>query len=203
MNYACIIRYMDSDRLYVIALAAGEASRFGSTKQLAEYAGEPLIRRAVRLAETACAERTVLVTGNDWKNVHDACAPLRGFLVRNEAYERGMGSSISCGVKAVADVADAVLLLLADQPLIDAEYIQEMIIAWNGSTDAIVCSEFSSTIGPPVIFPARYFNELMGLEGDRGARALLEAHMNHVIRIPCDAAATDIDTVGDLKDSNS
>ena len=131
---------MDSDRLYVIVLAAGMASRFGSTKQLADYEGEPLVRRAVRLAESVCAERTVLVTGNDWQRVHNACAPLQGFLVRNEEYASGMGSSISRGVKAVAGVADAVLVLLADQPLITTQYLQDLIGQWNGSTDSIVCS---------------------------------------------------------------
>ena len=192
---------MDSDRLYVIVLAAGTASRFGSTKQLAEYEGEPLVRRAVRLAESVCAERTVLVTGNDWQRVHDACAPLQGFLVRNEEYARGMGSSISCGVKAAAGVADAVLLLLADQPLITKQYLQDLIGEWNGSTDNIVCSEFSNTKGPPIIFPARYFGDLTRLDGDKGARVVLETHQENVVGLPCEAAAADIDTVDDLAET--
>jgi len=192
---------MDSDRLYVIVLAAGMASRFGSTKQLADYEGEPLVRRAVRLAESVCAERTVLVTGNDWQRVHNACAPLQGFLVRNEEYASGIGSSISRGVKAVAGVADAVLVLLADQPLITTQYLQDLIGQWNGSTDSIVCSEFSDAKGPPIIFPARYFGDLTRLDGDMGARVVLETHQNNVVGLPCEAAATDIDTIEDLAET--
>ncbi len=189
---------MDRKHLFAIVLAAGAARRFRATKQLAEYCGEPLVCRAMRLAEAVCAERSVLVTGSEWRRVHDACAPLKGFFVRNEAFESGMGGSIACGVRAVAGSADAVLLLLADQPLITASYLQQMIVAWNGSDTTIVCSKFAGAVGPPVIFPARYFDKLMSLEGDAGARVLLDAHRAQVIALPSEAAAIDIDTVDDL-----
>ena len=189
---------MHSKGLFVVILAAGAATRFGGTKQLAAYGGEALVRRTIRLAEAVCAERSLLVTGSDWQRVQDACAPIQGFFVRNEAFASGLGGSISCGVRAVAGAADAVLLLLADQPLITAQYLEQMIIAWNGSADCIVCSEFANTAGPPVIFPARYFAELMRLDGDTGARVVLETHRERVIGLPCEDAATDIDTVDDL-----
>ena len=189
---------MDRKRLFAIVLAAGASRRFRATKQLADYCGEPLVGRAMRLAEAVCAERSVLVTGSDWRRVHDACAPLKGFFVRNEAFESGMGGSIACGIRAVAGSADAVLLLLADQPLITASYLRQMIVAWNGSDTRIVCSEFAGVVGPPVIFPAAYFDELVSLERDKGARVLLDTHHEQVIALSCEAAATDIDTRDDL-----
>ncbi|MCH7854170.1 MAG: nucleotidyltransferase family protein [Proteobacteria bacterium] len=189
--------------LFVIVLAAGAATRFRATKQLADYAGEPLVCRAVHLAEAVSAQRSVLVTGSDWRRVHDACAPLKGFFVRNEAFESGMGGSIACGVRAVAGTADAVLLLLADQPLITAPYLQQMIVAWNESDTTIVCSKFAGVVGPPVIFPARYFDELACLDGDKGARVLIDTHHEQVLALPCEAAATDIDTRDDLIESQS
>ena len=194
---------MDRKRLFAIVLAAGASRRFRATKQLANYCGEPLVCRAARLAEAVCAERSILVTGSDWRRVHDACAPLQGFFVRNESFESGMSGSIACGIRAVAETADAVLLLLADQPLITAAYLQQMIVAWNGSDTAIVCSEFAGIVGPPVIFPARYFGGLTSLEGDKGARALIDAHHEQVIALPCEAAASDIDTRDDLIESQS
>lgn len=189
---------MDNKHLSAIVLAAGAARRFRATKQLADYCGEPLVRRAVHLAEAVCAQRSVLVTGSDWQRVHEACTPLKGFFVRNEAFENGMGSSIACGVRAVAGTADAVLLLLADQPLITAPYLQQMIVTWNESDTRIVCSEFADVVGPPVIFPAAYFDELGGLDGDKGARVLIDTHHEQVIALPCEAGATDIDTRDDL-----
>ncbi|NOX71016.1 MAG: nucleotidyltransferase family protein [Gammaproteobacteria bacterium] len=194
---------MERKQVFAIVLAAGAARRFRATKQLADYCGEPLVRRAVRLAETVCAQRSILVTGSNWQRVHDACTPLKGFFVRNEAFENGMGRSIACGVRAVAGTADAVLLLLADQPLISASYLQQMIDAWNGSDVRIVCSEFAGVVGPPVIFPAAYFDELGCLDGDKGARVLMDTHHEQVVALPCEAAATDIDTRDDLIESQS
>lgn len=194
---------MDGKHLFAIVLAAGTSRRFRATKQLVNYCGEPLVCRAMRLAEAVCAEHSVLVTGSEWRRVHDACAPLKGFFVRNEAFESGMGGSIACGVRAVTGSADAVLLLLADQPLITASYLQQMIVAWNGSDTTIVCSEFAGVVGPPVIFPAAYLDELACLGGDKGARVLIDTHHEQVIALPCEAAATDIDTHDDLIESQS
>jgi molybdenum cofactor cytidylyltransferase len=194
---------VNSKPLFAIVLAAGTASRFGAIKQLADYQGLPLVCHASRLAEHVCPERSVLVTGSHWREVHAACAPLQGFWVNNDGFENGIGSSIASGVRAVAGSAGAVLLMLADQPLIDAQYLRQMIETWNGSEITIVCSEFSATVGPPVIFPARYYVELLLLQGDNGARALLADHAEHVIGLPCEAAARDIDVPADLVDLQS
>lgn len=189
---------MKNQQLFAVVLAAGTASRFGSSKQLAEYAGEPLVRRATRLAEQVCGARTIVVLGKDWERVHHACAPLRGFLVRNEAYASGMASSIAAGVRSAAAAADAVLLMLCDQPLLTEESLHELIAAWGQSRTTIACSTHGGISGPPAVFPARYFPELMQLDGDRGARSLLEKYASNVERVSCAAAATDIDTPGDL-----
>ncbi len=191
---------MDRHQLFAVVLAAGAATRFQTSKQLALYAGLPLVQRAVRLSEAVCPKRTVLVTGSDWQRVHDAAAPLSGFLVRNEMYGAGMGGSIACGVRSVAAAADAVMILLADQPLISTDYLRQMIVSWKASEQQIIASEYAGIAGPPAIFPARYFEQLAHLEGDSGARALLREHQQQVITIPCDAAACDIDTMDDLSE---
>ena len=159
-----------------------------------------MVRRAVHLAEYACEERFVLVAGNQWVDVHEACSPLKGYLVINDDFETGIASSIATGVKAVAESAEALLLILADQPLITERYLDRMIKAWSGSKTSIVCSQFANTVGPPVIFPAAYFTELSRLEGDKGARRLLGLHANNVIRLPFENAAADIDVPADLLD---
>lgn len=189
---------MTTGSLFAIVLAAGASSRFGSTKQLADYRGEPLVRHAVRAAETCCGSRTVLVTGNEWQRVHDACAPLQGFLVRNERYGHGLSTSIACAVQAVRDTASAVLLLLADQPLVTPAHLRALIAAWNGSATDIVCSGYAGTFGPPVIFPAACFDEMLELRGDQGARVILERHAARVARVPFEEAATDVDVPEDL-----
>ena len=184
--------------IFAVVLAAGESSRFGSAKQLAEYDGESLVTRAVRLAEDVCGDRSVLVVGSDWKRVLAACDPLRGFFVCNDNYKSGMASSIVCGVNSVAQSADAMLLMMADQPLISAEHLNSLISEWRGTPNDIVISEYAGVQGPPVVFPAQCFDGLMKLEGDQGARSLLSDAKLSIRSITYDAAAIDIDTPEDL-----
>jgi CTP:molybdopterin cytidylyltransferase MocA len=184
-------------RLFALVLAAGSSSRFRSSKQLALYRGTALVTRAVRLAEAVCGPRTVLVAGHDWRRVVEACRPLRGFFVYNTQYGRGMSSSIACGVRSVTGAADALLLLLADQPLVTASHLEQLVATWAHAPDDVTATSFAETSGPPVIFPGRSFAELGQLRGDRGARELLTAdHRVHTVRL--EDAATDIDVPEDI-----
>jgi len=189
---------MDETALFAVVLAAGESSRFGSPKQLASHRGESLARIAVLAAESACDQRTVLVTGHEWKKVIAACAPQRGFFVVNPHFRDGMSSSLRSGVSAIRDIAGAVLLMLADQPLVTGDHLGRLIDAWGGSADRIVASSFAETLGPPVIFPSAYFEALCSLEGDRGARPVIESNADTVVRVALGEAAIDIDRPEDL-----
>lgn len=186
---------MPEKRLFAIVLAAGASQRFGSVKQLQEINGIPLVRRAVRLGENLCGARTVLVAGHESSAVVDACAPLRGFFVHNSQYRKGLSTSIASGIRAVASTADAVLLLLADQPLVTPAHLDRLAAAWSEEPGSIVATAFAETLGPPAIFPRRYFEELCALKGDSGARALLSTAAR---RVEFENAAVDVDTPADL-----
>lgn len=190
---------MPSNTLYAIVLAAGQANRFGSTKQLAIFDDKPLVTHAIRTAERVCGAQSLLVTGNDWENVAAACAPLTGFMIYNPRYRDGMATSLSQGIRSISGLADGVLLMLADQPLISDEHLQDLTKAWHASPELICASRYANTQGPPVIFPARFFAELLQLQGDRGAKAVIEANTDQVISIPFENAALDIDTPDDLQ----
>lgn len=184
---------MRDKKLFAIVLAAGGGSRFGGNKQLQAYRGAPLVARAVRLAESVCGPRTLLVTGSDWRAVFDACKPLQGFLLRNTDWQSGIGNTIAAGTRAVTASADALLLLLADQPLITGPHLQALIDAWNGSPRHIAATAFAGLTGPPALFPARYFPALAALDGDRGAHPVLTAAGSNVLTVPFEPAAVDIE----------
>ena len=185
--------------IYNLVLAAGSADRFGAPKLLAEFRGESLLRRVLRLSGQVTGTETVLVVGAHWLRIVHECRTLNPFIVRNEHYESGMASSIATGIRAVQPVADAVLILLADQPLITADHLETLQNEWQASPASIVATEFADVAGPPVIFPAVYFDELLTLHGDRGARSIIENHEEEVIKIAFADAAIDIDTPEDLQ----
>lgn len=184
--------------LFAVVLAAGAATRFGDTKQLADYRGASLVQRAVRNAETVCGPRTVLLTGSDWQRVAAACEPLAGFFACNPDFSAGMSSSLGAGVACVSESADALLLMLADQPLVTVQHLQDLAAHWRRRPEMIVATAFAGLQGPPVVFPRRYFTDLQSLSGDRGARTILERYRHGVLAIRFEAAAIDIDRPADL-----
>ncbi|MDJ0700692.1 MAG: nucleotidyltransferase family protein [Woeseiaceae bacterium] len=185
--------------VYAIVLAAGESQRFGANKLLHPWGKRPLVGVALDTAVSVCGERTVLVVGNDCSAVLEAAAPQAGFVVSNERFARGIGTSIAVAVRAVRHVANAILLTLADQPLVEAGHLQALIDAWSGDNDEIIASAYADTIGPPVLLPRATFDDLSVLDGDRGARELLTDPRFRVQSLPCEAAALDIDTPADVE----
>ncbi len=188
-----------TSKIFAVVLAAGSASRFGSTKQLAEIDGRPMVRLAVETAARACGDHTLLVTGHDSVAVARACAGLPGFITVNDAFDRGIGSSIAHAVKALPAQASAILVLLADQPLVRAQHLQAIVAGWSGNENEIVASSYDGTRGPPVLFPRGCFSDLAALDGDRGGRHLLDDERFSVTTIACEAAALDVDVPNDLR----
>ncbi|MGI9204772.1 MAG: nucleotidyltransferase family protein [Woeseiaceae bacterium] len=190
---------MNDISLFALVLAAGSANRFGSTKQLATYGGESLVARAVRTAESICGSRTLLVVGNEHHAVTAACEPLRGFFTYNPRYSEGIASSIRSGVRCLANQSDGILLLLADQPLVDRTHLESLEEAWRSAPERICASAYANTLGPPAIFPRKYFAALTSLRGDRGAKSLLEINRDRLKIIVHEPGGVDIDVPADLE----
>lgn len=185
-------------RIAIVVLAAGSASRFGQPKLLEEFDGRPLLQHALSSARSAALGPVYLVTGHDEDAVRRAASGLADHVVFNALHNAGMGTSIACGVTACRDVADAILLMLADQPHIDEGHLRELVDTWSGADDEIVASAFAATLGPPVLFGSAAFDELAALDGDHGAKNVLRDERFRVSTVDCEAAAIDIDTRADL-----
>lgn len=182
-----------------MVLAAGGGSRFGGDKLLQLWRGQPLVAHAVRAAEAACGARSVLVTGSNWRAAFEACAPLAGFMVRNPGWRSGIGGSIALGAGAVRHVAEAVVIILADQPLVTAEHVAALIACWQRAPGSIVATAFAGVLGPPALFPAGHVEQLAGLSGDRGGRSVIERAGAQVERVAFEPAAMDVDRPDDLR----
>jgi molybdenum cofactor cytidylyltransferase len=182
----------------IVVLAAGAASRFGSAKQLLRVDGVAIVRRAA-CAARASAAHVVVVTGAHRAAVEACLAGLPVECAFNADWESGMGSSIGCGIQALAamQAVDAAIIALADQVAIDSTAFADLAAAYAGASTRIVAAGYAGIVGPPCLFPRRYFGELAALRGDQGARSVLERHANDVRVLTLPAAAIDIDTQAD------
>jgi len=184
--------------IFAVVLAAGGSSRFGATKQTVALKDVPLVRRAIDTAARACDGRVITVIGHDWSSVLGAMNTNSGFVVVNEDYRRGLGTSIAAAARACRPGADALLLLLADQALVTAEHLIALLDNWSGSDKEIVATAYNDTQGPPALFPRATFDDLCQLSGDTGARALFQDDRFRLKTVRFEPAAIDIDTPADL-----
>jgi molybdenum cofactor cytidylyltransferase len=187
-----------SDAIGVVLLAAGTAARYGASKLVLELDGMPLVRRAARAALSVGA--TTVVTGAHRAPVEGALAGLPVLLAFNSAWEEGMGSSIACGVRALSSHApqiSALIVTLADQPLIENEQLGEIVQAHVRLPNRIIAAGHLSATGPPCLFPREYFDALSRLNGQRGAHSLLEQYSDIVEIVPMPRSAVDVDTPQD------
>ncbi len=193
------LAHRNATRIFAIVLAAGASRRFGSSKQLASFDGDSLVRRAARLARQVCGDDSVLVVGHRADEIAAAAHGECRFLLVNDRYADGIGTSIALAVRALEHVADALLVLLADQPLITIADLEALLSAWPGEEDVIVASRFDGALGPPALLPRRSFGALRAQRGDSGARGLFDSGRFRVREVDCQAAATDVDTPADLE----
>ncbi|WP_311921984.1 nucleotidyltransferase family protein [Microbispora sp. H10836] len=177
-----------------LLLAAGGGSRFGGPKALVEFEGERLADRGVRvLAEGGC--RPVLIV------LGAADVPVAGaVVVRNPGWAAGMGSSLRAGLRALPPAAPAVVIALADQPLVRPEAVRRLIAAFEAGARVAVAA-YGGASRNPVLIAREHLAEVAALaEGDVGARPFLRAHPELVTPVPCDDAGdpADVDTPADL-----
>lgn len=181
-----------------VVLAAGRASRFGSTKQLATIGGRPLLRIVVESILDAAIDEVVVVLGHDAERV---AATLDGTEVRrvhNERHADGLASSLAAGVGSLAEGTAAALVALGDQPLPHG-VVNGLVAAWRAGDRPIVVPVYQGVIGNPVLFDASLFDRLVRLDGDRGARRLIEESPGLVALVRFGfPAPPDIDTPEEL-----
>ncbi|MGF0538363.1 NTP transferase domain-containing protein [Agrobacterium sp. ES01] len=181
-----------------VLLAAGKSSRMGGPhKLLAEFDDMPLVRRVAQAALSSGLESVVVVTGHRADEIDAALEGLPLTLVHNLDYESGMAGSLRAGftLPESAD-ADGVLVLLGDMPGVDAEAIRALVFAFrNSGGRAIVRAVAGGKRGNPVILPKSTFGAVTKLEGDIGARAIIESSGLEIIDVEIGLnARLDVDT---------
>lgn len=183
-----------------VILAAGKASRMGEGgghKLLAEFDGEPLVRRASKTALAANVDFVIVVTGHRWDEIEAALLGLEVTTICNPDYASGMASSLIAGYSAAAARGvDGALVMLADMPGVTVGDLNALISSFRQhSGQAIIRAVSRGKRGNPVILPRSLNDSIMQLEGDVGARRLVETSGTPVIDLDIgDAARLDVDT---------
>ncbi|MDX1452719.1 MAG: nucleotidyltransferase family protein [Oleiphilaceae bacterium] len=181
----------------VVVLAAGASRRFGGIKQLAEFDGQPLLSRALRVAKSNCA-RPWLTLGAHADQIHAELALSGVEVLLVDRWQEGMAASLR---KAVATAqqnnCEGMIVLLADQPLITKSDVERLhALALENPRVAVMSRYASGQLGVPAYLPARYFSQLSALAGDEGARKVLR---NEPVRtVDVEERGRDIDTREEL-----
>jgi len=191
-------------KLSAIILASGSSTRFGVEDKLTvPLHGKPLIRHVIDTVQSLGLCQTLLVTAPA-----SSLASLIGdtvvTMVTNDRHREGMGTSIAAGVTALAP-CDGVFILPGDMPFIDSAVFEELRYRFDRMpAPDILAPAFEGRRGHPVLFSARCFGELAGLEGDRGAAAMLASGHYYVelLAVSTPAILLDIDTPEDLVRAN-
>lgn len=179
-------------------LAAGNSSRLGEPKQLADFEGRTLLEHAVSAARGAGCSPIVVVAG---AHVNLRVGESGVEFVQNDSWERGLGTTIRKAIDHVLQrhpEAEAVLLMTCDQPLVRAESLRRLVEAQEASDKGIIAAEYADTSGVPALFLRTHFQGLLALADEDGAKKYILSHATDVGRVPLPEAAEDIDTPAQL-----
>ncbi|MDG4875585.1 molybdopterin-binding/glycosyltransferase family 2 protein [Mesorhizobium sp. WSM4935] len=181
----------------IVLLAAGRSSRMGGpNKLLALFDGEPLVRRTASRALGSKAASTIVVTGHQRERVRSALSGLAVRLADNPDFADGLASSLKAGIARVAPDAAGAMIVLGDMPGVSSKDLDSLIDAFRRSGGrAVVRASHQGKRGNPVLLPRSLFAAIAQLEGDTGARHLVEAEGLDVIDVEIgQGASIDVDT---------
>ncbi|GAB5473519.1 MAG: molybdenum cofactor cytidylyltransferase [Maribacter sp.] len=161
----------------ILILAAGESKRMGErVKQLLPWKNTTLLENALAQARASQVEEVFVVLGANDEFIKKQTQLPDDICIYNENWSNGMGSSIVAGLKHLLSLPveyDGMLVMLADQPLIDAAYIDQVIDTWGKARATITATGYENGLGVPAMFDKCHFTELLKLTKDYGARHII------------------------------
>ncbi|HYK45607.1 MAG TPA: nucleotidyltransferase family protein [Parafilimonas sp.] len=187
-------------------MAAGASERLGEPKQLLMHKGSSLLKHAVTEAVRSNAEQVIVVLGANADIIVNELDENEAHIVINTGWEEGMASSVRTGINALLEISaavDAAILMPCDQPYVSASLLNELISKQEETGKRIIACDYGEALGPPSLFQKDLFSELLMLEGDAGARKIIEKHGDDVATVLFRKGSVDIDTKDDYEALNS
>lgn len=187
-----------------VLLAAGSGSRMGHRpKSLLELGGVSLIRRQIIALSGAGVDELVVVLGHHAERIAQAVQEFPVTVVHNPDPDAGQNASLRLGLQALSPKIDAVLVALADQPLINSQDINDLIGAYKKRPDGtqVVQPTVDGQPGNPVMFSAEVREQILAGEASVGCKQWQAAHPEQVHRWATtnQRYRTDVDTPEDIE----
>lgn len=187
-----------------VILAAGQASRMGQLKQLLPWGETTILGQTLRQVAQSLVQEILVVTGheaeavgNEVRQVELAGGEMRPRLLHNPYYLQGeMLSSLQQAIRHLDSRTAAVLVVLADQPLVEPETYNEILLAYAQGYAGLIVPEYAGQRGNPVLIDRRYFGELLALPPGAAPRHLLQQHPHDLYAVPVsrESVIQDLDT---------
>ncbi len=179
-------------------MAAGSSSRMGKPKQLLKWKNSNLLNHAIEIANRLDSKSNFVVLGSNAEAIIPEIKSTNINILINEDWKQGLGNSISFGVSSILkrdSGLNGILIMLADQPLIELDHYVNLMKAFRSGKDQIIATEYKDgKLGVPALFDEVYFKELCSLNSDFGAKPLLIKHQENVTSVCSDQSVFDIDT---------
>jgi molybdenum cofactor cytidylyltransferase len=164
-----------------ILLAAGLSRRMGDFKQLLQFQGKSFVECCVDNLLASGLDDIVVVTGHRDAEVRQALASRKIKFVFNADYQAGMSSSIKCGVQALEEKTEAILIALADQPHIHSSSISKVIAAYQKERPLLVVPTYANRRGHPIVLDGKLRAEIMTFDPAQGLRQVVHRHKDQAL----------------------
>jgi molybdenum cofactor cytidylyltransferase len=191
----------NSVKVGAVILAAGSSSRMGRPKQILQFEGNSLLRRATLAALAAKCRPVIVVTGANAEVCRRELYGLEVWEAFNASWETGMASSVRAGIESLMNIeadVSASLILLCDQPHVTSDIISNLVATHHATGRPIIASAYAGSFGVPALFTKTFFRELTQLEGASGAKEIIKRHVSEAHFVSFAEAEVDVDTPDDF-----
>ena len=170
-----------------LILAAGASTRLGRPKQLLPFGTTTLLGTVIATARAATAlDEVIVVLGGAADDVRRQVDLSGTTVVENHEFTTGCSSSYRTGIGALDPRAEAVAILLGDQPGVDPSVIDTVVDGWRRTRDRVLLAAYQTREGHPLVFARELFDELVVLQGDKAAWKIVDARRSEIRAVAVD-----------------
>lgn len=185
-----------------LVLAAGLSTRMGQSKPLLPFGGRTVIEHIVSVLSGCSVDETLVITGHAGDAVADCLENWPVRTVYNPLYKTGeMLSSIKAGLQSLAAGTEAALIVLGDQPGMEAAVVEEVNLAYRQGQGSLIIPSYDMRRGHPILIARKHWREILDLSADQTLREFLRVCHQDIAYVEVATASVlrDMDVMADYR----